>query len=391
MPLVIFIDDLQWADESTLGLTQHLAQQLTSLPIVVIAASRDVEASPIAESKGRFQSCWTGSVVSPVTSARRRPSRQRSISWSASGRPAPSCYARSRTPTCRVRSHRSASHTRQPGLVQKFADRTGGNPFFVVELFRHLKDDGRLFDARNEWKRDLDLDDVELPDTVRVVLERRITRVSSDAQNLLRAAAVLGPQFEPDLLEEVADVKSATLTAALNEAERARIVIGPSGRRDITWRFAHQLTCQMLTAAMPQPQRQRLHLRVADAMTRLGHESRGHESRIAHHLYWAGRLADPDRTARALIAAGDAAHAIYASEEAVQHYRRALEVLQETNGDMSGLAGAGAARGSAGAARRSRRSDGTLRNRERRISHHPGDRRSGAHRSQDRHPPLAGR
>ena len=119
-----------------------------------------------------------------------------------------------------------------------------------------MKEEGRLFDARLEWTRDLDLDDVELPDTVRVVLERRLKRVSSDRRNLLSAAAVLGHHFEPDLLEEVAEVDSETLTAAL-EAERARIVTGPSGRRDITWRFAHQLTCQMLTSAIPQLRRQR--------------------------------------------------------------------------------------------------------------------------------------
>jgi predicted ATPase len=96
------------------------------------------------------------------------------------------------------------------------------------------------------------------------------------------------------------------------------------------------LTCQVLTTAIPQRQRQRLHLRVADAMTRIDQQSRAHMSGIAHHLYYAGRLADPARTARALIAAGDAAYAMYASEDAVQHYRRALEVLAETNGDKSG-------------------------------------------------------
>jgi len=160
-------------------------------------------------------------------------------------------------------------------------------------------------------------------------------RVSPDTQNLLSAAAVLGQDFEPDLLEDVAEVDSDTLTAALHEAERARILIGPSGRRDITWRFAHPLTCQMLTAAMPQLRRQRLHLRVADAMTRLDHTSGPRVSGIAQHLYWAGRHAEPARTARALIAAGDAAHAMYASEEAAQQYRRALEVLQDTNADTS--------------------------------------------------------
>ena len=159
------------------------------------------------------------------------------------------------------------------------------------------------------------------------------------------------------------------MITALDEAEQARILKGPSGRRDVTWRFAHQLTCQMLTGAIPQLRRQRLHLRVADAMTRLDRESRVYTSGIAHHLYCAGRLADPGRTARALITAGDAAHAVYATEEAVQHYRRALEVLQETNGDRARAARrAGTARRPAGAARRSRRSDGALRQRRARLT-----------------------
>ena len=96
-------------------------------------------------------------------------------------------------------------------LVRTFADHTGGNPFFVAELFRHLKEEGRLFDARNQWTRDLDLDDVELPDSVRVVLERRMQRVSPETQNVLRAAAVIGRHFEPDLLEEVAEIDSDML------------------------------------------------------------------------------------------------------------------------------------------------------------------------------------
>jgi adenylate cyclase len=74
-------------------------------------------------------------------------------------------------------------------------------------------------------------------------------------------------------------------------------------------------------------------MRVADAMARREQQSRVQLSGIAHHLYFAGRLADPVRTARALIAAGDAANAMYASEEAALQYRRALEVLQETNSD----------------------------------------------------------
>ena len=96
MPLAIFIDDLQWADESTLQLTQHLAQQLANLPIVVIAAYREAEAAlPDCRKQGHgFTTCWTGSVVRRARSSRRRPSRRRSISSSASGTPARSCCAR---------------------------------------------------------------------------------------------------------------------------------------------------------------------------------------------------------------------------------------------------------------------------------------------------------
>ena len=336
MPLVIFIDDLQWADESTLQLTQHLAQKLASLPIVIIAAYREVDAPPVAESKSgihRLLDRVRGQPRDVFTPQAIKAALDQLVGQ----RHARAIVLRQFTHADVQNALASLGKPHPPArLVTAFTDRTGGNPFFVVELFRHLKDEGRLFGARNEWVRDLDLNDVELPDTVRVVLERRMTRVSSDTQDLLSAAAVLGHRFEPDLLEEVAEVDGATLTAALHEAERARILTGPSGRRDISWRFTHPLTCQVLTTAIPQRQRQRLHLRVADAMTRIDQQSRAHMSGIAHHLYYAGRLADPARTARALIAAGDAAYAMYASEDAVQHYRRALEVLAETDGDRSG-------------------------------------------------------
>src|SRR4029450_9339178 len=146
-------------------------------------------------------------------------------------------------------------------LVQKFTDHTGGNPFFVAELFRHLNDERRvfdarprgvgalgldamlfphlnderrLFDARQRWMRDLDFDDIELPGTVRVMLERRLQRVSPETADVLKAAAVIGRHFEPDVLEAAAGIDSDRLITALDEAERAGIVKGPSGRREVT-------------------------------------------------------------------------------------------------------------------------------------------------------------
>jgi adenylate cyclase len=330
MPLVIFIDDLQWADESTIQLTQQLAQQLANLPILIIAAYREVEVAPTAASKGRLHNLLDrvrGQGISAPQSIKA------ALDQLVGQRHARTIALRPLTQP-EVQGVLAALGQPNPPatLVRKFAEHTGGNPLFIAELFRHLKDEGPLFDARNHWTRDIDLDDVELPDTVRIVLERRLQRVSAETQNVLKAAAVIGRHFEPDLLEEVAEIDSETLMTALDEAEQARILNGPSGRLDMTWRFGHQLICQTLTGAIPQLRRQRLHLRVADAMARLDRESRTYTSGIAHHLYCAGRLADPGRTARALITAGDAAHVVYAIEDAVQHYRRALEVLKDTSG-----------------------------------------------------------
>ena len=127
----------------------------------------------------------------------------------------------------------------------------------------------------------------------------------------------------------MAGVDSETLISALDEAERVRLLKGPSGRQDVTWRFAHQLICQTLTRTLSTLRRQRLHLQVAEAMERLDSSSRAYTSGIAHHLYSAGRLVKAARTGGALTMAGDAAHAVYATEEAVQHYHRALEVFQD--------------------------------------------------------------
>ena len=130
--------------------------------------------------------CWTGSVARRATRSRRRRSRPRSISSSRSVTRARSRCGRSPKPRC-TRVLDGARRAQPPArLVRKFADHTGGNPFFVAELFRHLKDEGRLFDARNQWTRDLELDDVEVPEyrarRARAPLAARLARDAERAE-----------------------------------------------------------------------------------------------------------------------------------------------------------------------------------------------------------------
>src|SRR5439155_14606726 len=136
-------------------------------------------------------------------------------------------------------------------VVSQIVDETGGNPFFVEELFRHLQEEGRLFDVQGRWRSDLGDEEIEVPAGVRSVIERRLRRIDERARNLLTAAAVVGPHFELDLLEAVASLHGESMIAALEAAEQAHLVKGPSGRHERRWRFAHQLIRQSLISTLP--------------------------------------------------------------------------------------------------------------------------------------------
>ena len=342
MPVIVFLDDLQWADESTLQLTQYLAQHLDKMPALVIGAYRNTDLRGAGEVPPDGTLADTlGNLLSRVRGERPRDAAERHpltrFVDQLLGRRLARVISLGPLPEAAVGAMLSALGRRDPPahLVRTFLDETGGNPFFVEELFRHLTEEGRLLDAQGRWRRGLEIDGKDVPAGIRTVIGWRLRRVSAKAYEVLTAAAVIGRHFDLDLLEAVAGVDGDVLAAALDEAEQAHLVNGPSGRTERRWRFAHQLMRQTLTSALSQTRRERLHLRAADAMVRLDSASRAYASDIAHHLYNAGRMANPVRASEALMAAGKAADDVYATDESLRNYTRALEVLEESGGAAS--------------------------------------------------------
>jgi adenylate cyclase len=352
-PLIVFLDDCQWADESTMQLTQHLAAHLNDLPVVVIAACRDAEGSPARPKAGALQQLLQRFGLRSRESVARAGAVSRIFDQLLAKRQARAIRLQPLTQAAVAGMLGALAKSDPPArLVRQFFDEAEGNPFFVEELFQHMKDEGRLFDDRGKWRRDSNFADVKVPPSVRTLIDRRLQRVSGATREVLTTAAVIGRHFDLDLLEAVSiphvgagfrpaakgSPVNGDVMTALEEAERAEIVKGPSGRQESRWRFGHQLICQTLAGSLPSATRQRLHLRIADAIAHLSGAdgpSRTQTSDFAHHLYSAGPLADAGRTARALVAAADAAHAVYATDEAVRHYRRALEVLSEAKDEAA--------------------------------------------------------
>ena len=286
LALVVLLDDLQWADESTLLLLQHLAPHLEQMPMLMLGTYRDVELD-LQRPFAQVLETLTRQRLAKRITVRRLPETSVREVLVALGWPSP-----------------------PPALVESIFAGTEGNPFFVEEVFHHLAEEGVLFGDREPgaWRTDLDVDELQVPKGVRLVLARRLRRVGEETQRVLTAAAVVGRSFSLSLLEALGDVTGDTLLTALEEAEAAHLIVGVGGR-ETRWEFSHALIRQTLAQMLSLPRRQQLHQRIAEAIeatTPDALETRAAE--LAHHLYQAGTAVDAGKTVSVLQRAAEQVH-----------------------------------------------------------------------------------
>jgi predicted ATPase len=168
-------------------------------------------------------------------------------------------------------------------------------------------------------------EDLELAQSVRGLIGRRIERLSEPAQRMLVAAAVVGRDFDIGLLEAFGELSGHELRDALEEATRGRFLIAAGLDR---YRFAHDLIRQRVLAVLPLPRQQAYHLAVADTLERIyGKSASEKAAEIGNHLYQAGTSADPLRTATFLNQAAKNALGVAAFEDVLRLIESALALL----------------------------------------------------------------
>jgi DNA-binding winged helix-turn-helix (wHTH) protein/tetratricopeptide (TPR) repeat protein len=304
-PVVVVFEDLHWADEPTLLLLQHIAQAIFTTPILFVCTYRDVGLEATRPFAGALETLVRHKL------ATRLPLR--------------------RLPLGGVKGMLAALGGQAPPapLVHAIFEETDGNPFFVEEVFRYLAEEGKLFDESGKWLPGLRVEDFQVPASVRLVLGRRLHRLSEGSQRVLSMAAVIGRSFSLRLLDELENNQPDTVLDAIEEAERAHLVVPEPERRDTRYRFVHELVRQTLAESLSLPRRQRLHMRIADAIERV--YSANPESQapsLAHHLYQAGAMADRERTTGYLLMATRQARTGSAHEEALGHLDHAISLWE---------------------------------------------------------------
>jgi DNA-binding SARP family transcriptional activator len=293
-PLVVVLDDMHAADASSLLLLEFVASELADARVLVLATYRDPELPP----------------GDPTAAALAGVARRATTRISLVG----------------LRESEVASYIEQaseidpdPGLVATIASESEGNPLFVGEIVRLLAADGRLAQPAESLGR------LTIPETVREVIGRRLSRLSAGCRETLGLASVLGREFGLNVLETLDGRARGQVLPVLDEAAASRVVTdvpGVPGRM----RFAHALIGDTLYDALPQAQRRELHLRAGEAIEQLaGADVDAHLSELAHHFYRALPAVEADRVVAYARRAGDRAEAVLAHEEAARLYELALQ------------------------------------------------------------------
>jgi len=267
---LIILEDLHWADESSLALFIHLANRVTQLPVVIIGTYRDgySDSNPALVR-----------TLEELIRMGHRPLKLGGLSKEAIAQ----------------MLHGLGQRQAPESLLSLIFDQSQGNPFFVEEVYRHLIEDGKVFDAAGQFRPDLKIDESDVPENLRLIIGRRLERLDENEKRVLAAAAVIGRSFNFQLLTAISQIDIDELFTVIEKAQKMGIIVASSEGPQKPFTFTHELVRQTLLAGISRPRRQQLHADVADAIARLHPDAvKERAGDIADHLIKAGSFATGD-------------------------------------------------------------------------------------------------
>ncbi|HEX7264078.1 MAG TPA: AAA family ATPase [Candidatus Dormibacteraeota bacterium] len=304
-PLMILLDDLQWADDETVLLLRDIAERLGGSRVIILGTYWESELDS----------------ARPFTTAASRLLRRRRAQRIALGR------LSDREVEKMIAGLGDTPLT--PVQIIGIQAATEGNPLFIEHSYLYMAESETMLAGRGRVQASFSEEDLELANSVRGIIGRRLERLSEPAQRMLVAAAVIGRDFDIPLLEAFGELSGHELRDAIDEATRAHFLHTAGENR---YRFSHDLVRQRVIAVLPLPRQQAYHLAVADTLERsYGKSASERAAEIAHHLYQAGTSADPIKTSSFLAQAAKNAMAVGAFEEALRLIERTLQLLPGDN------------------------------------------------------------
>lgn len=321
-PLLLVLENLQWADASSLELFHFVARQIPSgAKVALVGTYNETERDANPVLRTTEQSLLRLGVA---TVQRLEPLNQEEVSQL-------------------VQETFSVDESvlgRFPALLYAW---TRGNPFFVEETLKSLVTRGTLYERDGRWFG-WQVETLELPPTIRDAISARLDGLSGDARTVANMAAVIGTRVSLETLGGISGLTNAALVPAIEELCAARVLEervhtdafgrGSAGAGGVAYDFTHPLLQQVSYGALGHARASLMHATVAETLeSHYGSRALDHADELAFHFARAHAHTMEPKAVRYLSAAGRAALQKYANREATEYLSRALEHLERTASD----------------------------------------------------------
>jgi len=300
-PLLLILEDLHWADDLSLDLIVLLMDELTANPMMMLCIYRPEQ----------DHRCWQLGGMA----FRKCPDRYTEITL------------------------KKLSQTQSRQLVESLLEidnlpentksmiltKSEGNPFFIEELIRSLIDMELIYHEGDRWKARKEIEGIDVPDTIQSVLLSRVDRLNAETKYVLQCASVIGRLFRYRLLDHIAR-HERDLEAHLTELESKDLINAERTVPELEYAFKHALTQEATYQSILERKRKEFHLQVAQGIEKLysGRLEEYYEELAEHYS-----KSDEEKALDYLIKAGDKSKAIYANQQAIDYYTRAMNIVNQ--------------------------------------------------------------
>ena len=315
-PFLLVLDDLHWAAKPNLLLLRHVLRSRPVARLLVVGTYRDTELThdhPLGELVADLR---RGTAMDRIVLQGLSQDGVTAYLEEAAGR---------------------ELAEQDVAVARAIHAETQGNPFFVREVLRHLVETGAVQRRNGRWDSRLPVGDLGIPEGVRDVVRRRLSRLSERCNRLFKVAAVVGMEFDLPVIEAAGDLDEEAALTALEDAIAARVVT-ETPTQVLRYRFSHALIRETIYGELSKARRATLHRRVAEALEAVHAGSLDqHLQALAHHYARAAVPGAPNSKAVSFARqAGDRALVQLAHHDAVKFYQQAIDLLEISKGQHEG-------------------------------------------------------
>jgi len=307
-PLLVVLDDLQWTDQTSLLLLHYLARGVYKTPLILLGAYRETDIDDRHP-------------MSPVLTELNRERLLQSVPL--------------KRMSLNDTSEMIKQTLEQDEVPKEFCElvyeKTRGNPFFVEEVIKSLKEEGIVHREENKWKI-AEVSRIEFPKTVKSVIKARISRLDDECQNVLTMASFIGNDFTSEALVGVTGIEEDKLLELIDKILKTELFKHRVIRGEDVCSFADIIVRDVAYEEVSPFRRKKLHNIVGCALEKVyAKKVDEHLGELALHFLEGG---DKDKALDYFFKAGEKAARVYANVEATSYFQSALRLLEEKEGEF---------------------------------------------------------